>query len=634
MARGVVSIGEILRLRKNPLFLSHPTLVHSKPTLPPSSPFNSSASSDLNPTNLFKICFNRKQLFQIQAHLITCGLFRKPYFQGRVLKCAADLGDLNYTILVFQCIQFPDTFCINSVIKAYACSNVPQEAVAFYFDMLRNGFVPNSFTFAPLISSCAKAGCLASGRKCHGQATKNGVDWYLNGGNPGCCLMLFRKMMRLGLRGSDTTVMSVFTACGRSARLKEGRSVHSYLIKRFVHSSLIIDTALIDMYSKCRRVDVAKLVFDRMLGRNLVCWNAMILGHCIHGNPEDGLTLYAKMLGTTCSRDEETVLDNNVKPDEITFAGILCACARSGLLIEGRTYFTQMFDLFSIEANFAHYWCMANLFAGVGLVQEALNIIRSMPVNEEESSQSLLWARLLGACRFEGSVILGEQIAKAVIELEPENSLCYALLLNVYAVAGQWEDVAKMKQMIKEQGIRKMAGCSLFDLKEVVHNLKFGDSCRQHMQEVAISTQGTKERNARLSQLIHSNISCAKALKQRYYVVKVVRLQENCSRDGEVHSDKLNKEEQISRHGKLRESGFNFRLVFGVVNIAQTPHEHGDRKQLPSGKHHVTTNIQNHQMTTENSATKEQIDEHNKPENHDRETMVELQAVQSLNHHP
>lgn len=86
--------------------------------------------------------------------------------------------------------------------------------------------------------------------------------------------------------------------------------------------------------------------------------------------------------------------------------------------------------------------------------------------------------------------------------------------------------------------------------------------------------------------------------------------------------------------GKPRESGFNLRLVFGVVNKAQTPHEHGDRKQLPSGKHHVTTNIRNHQMTTENSATKEQIDEHNKPENHDRETMVELQAVQSLNHHP
>lgn len=158
-----------------------------------------------------------------------------------------------------------------------------------------------------------------------------------------------------------------------------------------------------------------------------------------------------------------------------------------------------MFDLFSIEANFAHYWCMANLFAGVGLVQEALNIIRSMPVNEDESSESLLWARLLGACRFEGNVILGEQIAKAVIELEPENSLCYALLLNVYAVAGQWEDVAKMKQMIKERGIRKMAGCSLFDLKEVVHNLKFGDSCRQHMQEVNIMMAELAQRLSCLS---------------------------------------------------------------------------------------------------------------------------------------
>ncbi|GMP27075.1 hypothetical protein CsSME_00003235 [Camellia sinensis var. sinensis] len=586
MAR--VSIRELVRFRSS--FLSHPTLFHSKSSLSSSSSHSCSLeSSSDSPThllrhrtlNLFKTCYNMKQLVQIQAHLITCGVFQNPSLAGRVLKCALDFGDLNYTILVFRCIESPDTFCVNNVIKAYACSNFPHQAVVFYFEMVSKGFVPNSFTFPPLISSCAKMGCLKSGRKCHGQATKNGVDcvlpvenslihlyaccglidyarkvfvemslrdsvswnsivdgfvkvgeldiahqlfdkmpirnvvsWnvmitgYLNGGNPGNCLKLFRTMAKTGLRGSETTVVSVLTACGRSARLREGRSVHGSLIRTLVDLSLIIDTTLIDMYSKCRRVDVAKLVFDRMSVRNLVCWNAMILGHCLHGNPEDGLSLYATMVDRTCSRDGEIHSDNNIKldegqkkfPDEITFVGILCACARCGLLIEGRNYFSQMFDLFSIKPNFGHYWCMANLFAGVGLVEEAVEILKSMPINENVLYESLLWARLLGSCRFQGNVILGEEIAKALIELEPDNPSCYALLLNVYAVAGQWEDVAGTKQMMKEQGIKKIAGCSLFDLQDIVHNLNLGDKWQQqHMQEVSMLMAELAQRLSLLS---------------------------------------------------------------------------------------------------------------------------------------
>ncbi|XP_057491149.1 pentatricopeptide repeat-containing protein At3g51320-like [Actinidia eriantha] len=596
MAR--VSIRELLRSRN--CFLSHPTLFHSQTTLSSSPSLCFSTSSDSNSDNrnpplyyrtlnFLKTCYNMKQLYQMQAHLITCGLFQNPFLAGRVLKCAADFGEFDYTILVFRCIESPDTFCINSVIKAYACSNVPQEAVVFYFDMLRNGFVPNSFTFPPLVSSCAKAGCSKSGQKCHGQAIKNGVDFvlpvenslihlyaccglidfarkvfvemslrdlvswnsivdgyakvgelgiahklfdempqrnviswnvmitgYLNGGNPGCCLKLFRQMMKIGLRGSDTTVASVLTACGRSARLKEGRSVHGSLIRTSLCSRLIIDTALIDMYSKCRRVDVAKLVFDRMSVTNLFGWNAMILGHCIHGSPEDGFNLYAEMVGRIFSRDGGNNFENNIKPDEgqgllpdeVTFVGVLCACARRGLLVEGRNYFSQMSELFCIKPSFAHYWCMANLFAGVGQVQEALEIIRSMPVNEDVSLESLLWARLLGSCRFEGNVILGEEIANALIELQPDNPSSYALLLNVYAVAGRWEDVARVKQMMKEQGVKNVAGCSLFDLKEIVHNFKLGDTWQQQMQEVNMMMAELAQRLSLLSsnsrkQLLH-----------------------------------------------------------------------------------------------------------------------------------
>lgn len=522
-----------------------------------------------------------RQLFQIQAHFITSGLFHNPFWAGKVLHYSSDFGDIDYTLLVFRYIDFPDRLCINTVIKAYSKSCISYQAVVFYFECLRNGFLPNSYTFVPLVGSCAKMGCVKSGKECHGQAIKNGVDcvlpvqnslihmysccedielafkvfvgiskrdliswnsivdgyarignlgvahqmfdlmpernlisWnimingYLKGGNPGCGLKLFREMVKMGLRGSDTTMVGVLTACGQSARLKEGRSAHGFLIRMFLRPSIIIDTALIDMYSRCKRVDAASKAFERMANRNLVCWNAMILGHCLHGNPEDGLILFGEMLGRTRSKHGEINLGENSRPgkgeegiipDEITFIGVLCACARAGFLTEGGDYFSQMIDVYSIKPNFAHYWCMANLYANAGLIQKAEEILRNMPEDEDKSSESLLWANLLGSCRFLGDVSLGERIAKSLINMDPQKPSYYQLLLNVYAVAGRWEDVARVKEMMKDQKVGRLPGCNLIDLKDIVHKLKVGDYWQEGMEEVSMMMGELAQKSSLLS---------------------------------------------------------------------------------------------------------------------------------------
>ncbi|KAK7820215.1 pentatricopeptide repeat-containing protein [Quercus suber] len=468
------------------LFRFRNSILTSKTNL--SSPFYSScASSDTTGTStslfqrsfaVLEACQSMRQLFQIQAHFITCGLFHNPFWAGKVLHFSSDFGgDIDYTLLVFRYIHSPDKLCINTVIKAYSKSCVPYQAVVFYFEWLRNGFLPNSYTFVPLVGSCAKMGCVKSGLECHGQAIKNGVD----------CVT--------GLRGSDTTMVGVLTACGHSARLKEGRSAHGFLIKMFLRPTIIIDTALIDMYSRCKRVDVACEVFKRMANRNLVCWNAMILGHCLHGNPEDGLTLFGEMLRRTRSKLVETnhgkhlrpdKVEEGIIPDEITFIGVLCACARAGFLTEGRDYFGLMIDVYTIKPNFAHYWCMANLYAKLGLIQKAEEILRNMPEDEDKSSESLQWANLLSSCRFLGDVSLGERIAKSLIDMDPQNPSYYQLLLNVYAVAGQWEDVARVKEMMKDRNVGRMPGCNLIDLKELVHSLKVGDYWQERMEEASM----------------------------------------------------------------------------------------------------------------------------------------------------
>ncbi|KAH7566234.1 hypothetical protein JRO89_XS08G0122200 [Xanthoceras sorbifolium] len=408
------------------------------------------------------------------------------------------------------------------------------------------------YTFVPLLGSCAKMGCVKSGKLCHGLAVKNGVDlvlpvqnslihmygcsgavesakkvfdemslrdliswnsivdvyvrsgdlwiahelfdvmpnrnavsWnimiggYLKSGNPGCSLKLFREMIKGGFKWSNTTMVSVLTACGRSARLKEGRSVHGFIMRTLVKPNIILDTSLVDMYSKCRKVEEAKRVFDKIEDKNLVCWNAMILGHCIHGKPEAGLQLFTSLVDQSGAGGGKII-----SPDEITFLGVLCACARAALLTEGRNYFSQMIHLYKIKPTFAHYWCMANLYAGAGLVEEAEEILRKMlEDNKDLSAESLVWANVLSSCRFQGNVALGERIAKTLIEMEPRDFSYYRLLVNVYAVAGRWEDIAWVKELVKARRIGRVPGCGLVDLKEIVHKLKLGQFVAEGREE-------------------------------------------------------------------------------------------------------------------------------------------------------
>ncbi|XXG48098.1 hypothetical protein AAC387_Pa02g2628 [Persea americana] len=341
-----------------------------------------------------------------------------------------------------------------------------------------------------MVDGYVKMGDLVSARRLFDEMVeRNVVSWnvmiagYLRGRNPGAGLKLFRVMGRSGVRGTITTMVSVVTACGQSARLKEGRSVHGFWVRCFLEASLIFETALIDMYCKCGRTETARRVFDAMLVRNLVCWNAMILGHCIHGYPDDGLALFEDMVGKG-SNDKETgnVLQRKEKvcPDEVTFIGVLCACVRAKSLSEGKKYFDQMTSMYNLTPTFAHYWCMANLYGSVGLVQEAEEVLKSMP----EELESLVWSRLLGLCRFRGDVELGERIAKRLIELEPYTHSRYALLWNVYAATGKWEDVAKVKEMMMERGLRATHGSSLVNLNELVHEFKVGDRSQPEMEKI------------------------------------------------------------------------------------------------------------------------------------------------------
>ncbi|KAL9229608.1 hypothetical protein vseg_005058 [Gypsophila vaccaria] len=374
----------------------------------------------------------------------------------------------------------------NSLIHMYACCGMVEVALKVFEEMRERDLV----SWNSMVDGFVRRGDLRRGHDLFDvMPERNAVSWnvlmtgYLNGRNPGCVLKLFREMVNKEVLGNDTSMTTVLAACARSARLKEGASVNAYLVRRLWKLNLIMSTALIDMYNKCGKVEVARSIFDRLQQKNLVCWNSMILGHCLHGNPKDGLSLFENMVLCTKSGSEMEARENlrsrqqeRLCPDEITYVGVLCACTRSGLLEEGKFHFHQMVNTFGLKPNFAHYWCMANLLASNGLVQEALKTVRKVSeYGVDMPPESVVWATLLGSCRFQGDVSQAVQVAEALIELEPKNALCYALLFNSYAAAGQWEEAAKVRDLMTERAIGNLPGCSLVDLIEIVHKFKVGD---------------------------------------------------------------------------------------------------------------------------------------------------------------
>ncbi|XP_020590243.1 pentatricopeptide repeat-containing protein At3g51320-like [Phalaenopsis equestris] len=363
----------------------------------------------------------------------------------------------------------------NAFITMYAACGLACSARALFDEMPQR----DTISWNAMVDGYVKVGDLASARELFEiMPERNVVSWnamingYLKGRRPQFGLKLFREMMLSGFTASITTLVTMVTACGRLGAIKDGRSVHGQHIRKFSDQNLVFGTALVDMYCRCGKVEIAKRVFDVISERNLVCWNAMIRGHCIHGSPKDGIALFLEFV----SGEQST----GISPDEVTFIAVLCACARAELLDDGKKYFNQMISIYNLKPTFAHYWCMANIYRSLGFIHEAVQLLTNIP----EETESLIWSGLLGLCRFHGDIELGERIAMRLMELEPANISAYTLLQNIYVAAYRWEDARKVKYLAKERRVRLKPGHRLVDLNELVHNFKVGDRLQPEIDKI------------------------------------------------------------------------------------------------------------------------------------------------------
>ncbi|KAL4182637.1 hypothetical protein AMTRI_Chr11g151180 [Amborella trichopoda] len=341
--------------------------------------------------------------------------------------------------------------------------------------VLKTGLQRDLFVSAALVDMYAKCGSLADAKKVFDKMPKRDlVSWtvmimaYAEGNQASESMILFDRMKDEGVLPDKVTMVTVAFACAKLGAMHKAMAIHEYILMRKFSLDVILGTATIDMYAKCGSIDMARDTFDSMPHRNVISWSAMIAAYGYHGHGHKALELFPMML------------QMGIRPNRITFLSILSACSHAGLVDEGWHYFNSMRIDYFVEPDVKHYTCMVDLLGRAGKLEEACDLIGGMIIEPDEG----LWGAVLGACRIHGNIALAEEAANCLLNMGPRNPGYYVLLSNIYAKAGRWEDMAKIREMMGNRKLKKTPGWTWIEIDNKTHQFSVGDKTHPLSKEI------------------------------------------------------------------------------------------------------------------------------------------------------
>uniref|UniRef100_A0A0A9AKK2 Pentatricopeptide repeat-containing protein n=1 Tax=Arundo donax TaxID=35708 RepID=A0A0A9AKK2_ARUDO len=71
------------------------------------------------------------------------------------------------------------------------------------------------------------------------------------------------------------------------------------------------------------------------------------------------------------------------RPNDVTFLGVLIACANRQLVQEGLDHFESMKSVHNLEPQMKHYGCVVDLLGRAGRLEKALRFIAEMPIEPD-----------------------------------------------------------------------------------------------------------------------------------------------------------------------------------------------------------------------------------------------------------
>ncbi|XP_022152123.1 putative pentatricopeptide repeat-containing protein At3g01580 [Momordica charantia] len=428
-----------------------------------------------------------------------------------LLNLYAKTGSVKSAANLFEKMPAKDVISWSSLIACYSLNGAAAEALNLFNEMIDRKIEFNSVTVIGALQACGVACNLEEGKTIHKLVTSKGlemdvsvstalIDMYMKCFSPEDALDVFEKMPKKDVvswaallsgysqNGMSSKSMGIFNtmllnrikpdavamvkilaSCSDLGILQQALCLHDYVVKSGFTNNIFVGASLIELYSKCGSIVNAMKVFEEMKVKDIVTWSAIIAGYGIQGQGRQALKLFHKMTETS-----------RIMPNEVTFISLLSACSHAGLIEEGIKIFNYMLHEYRIKPNTEHYGIIVDLLGRTGELDRALDFVQKMPI----PAGPHVWGALLGAACIHHKSELGEVAAKNLFQLDPNHAGYYILLSNIYAVEKNWDNVGKLRHVIKEKGLKKMLGKSVIEVGSEVHSFVADDRLHPESDQI------------------------------------------------------------------------------------------------------------------------------------------------------
>ncbi|KAF2284526.1 hypothetical protein GH714_026132 [Hevea brasiliensis] len=239
--------------------------------------------------------------------------------------------------------------------------------------MLTTGLSPNSNSLVRLIASYARVGDIVSARRIFDKLTQRGVDAWnsmivaYSRIYPSEVLNLYYKMITEGVRPDSSTFTVVLKACSSLMELEAGEEIWHWAMDFGYGSDVFVVSSVLNLYAKSEKMDKAKVVFDKMLKRDIVSWTTMITGFVKSKRPSEAIDVYRRMQKA------------GFEGDGVAIVGLIQACgslgdSKLGLSIHGYMVRREMaMDNVLLQTS------LVDMYAKNGLLELASLVFKEMP---------------------------------------------------------------------------------------------------------------------------------------------------------------------------------------------------------------------------------------------------------------
>ncbi|XP_047315626.1 putative pentatricopeptide repeat-containing protein At3g18840 [Impatiens glandulifera] len=323
-----------------------------------------------------------------------------------------------------------------------------------------------SFATTSMIVGYSSKGNMSEARRLFDSSSdKNIVMWtamfsgYAKSHNPEAVFNLLNDYNSI----PDVLILtSVLTACSMQAAIDLGKQVHAYILRIGFENDdnyrKLIST-MIDMYSKSGNFPYAKRIFEKIYSRDTILYNVMIAAHAHHGYESESISLFEEML------------ERGLKPDKATFISLLSACRHHGLVEIGEKYFISMEKEFGLSRDADHYACMIDLYGRANQLEKTVTLMKSFYGKVD----NVMLGTFLNACKMNKNIELAREVENELTRVEGGLGKRYVQLANVYAAEGKWDEMERIRNVIRAKEVKKIAGCSWIYVDGKCHVFTVGD---------------------------------------------------------------------------------------------------------------------------------------------------------------